>query len=67
MSTGDITGTGPLNRLADLLKTPEKTLVGDFSVIFEVDWSVTLGQHKKFSSAKTEGLRYIETKLRDPE
>jgi hypothetical protein len=43
---------------------PEKKLVMKYGVIFEIDWSVTLGQHRKFSSPKIENIRYVETQPR---
>lgn len=44
---------------------PEKKVVMKYGVYFEVDWSVTLGQHKKLSSPKIEDIRYIETEPRE--
>ncbi len=44
---------------------PEKKIVMKYGVYFEVDWSVTLGQHKKLSSPKIGEIRYLETKPRE--
>lgn len=53
--------------LANLFNSPEKTLVMNYGAVFEVDWSVTLGQHKKLTSGKIEQIRYVETRARDSE
>ena len=54
-----------VNSLANLMAPkPEKVLVSKYGVIFEIDWSVTLGAHKKFSAPKIENIRYVETQLR---
>jgi hypothetical protein len=57
-----------INSLASLI-TPkaEKVLVLKYGVIFEIDWSVTINAHKKFSSPKIEGIRYVETQSRKNE
>lgn len=58
---------GPLSKLAGLLAstTPERVLVGEFGHVFEVEWSVTLGQHKKLTTGKIEDIRFVETRLRN--
>lgn len=57
-----------LSNLANII-TPktEKLFVSRYAVILEVDWSVTIGAHKKFSAPKIEGMRYVETVLRADE
>lgn len=54
-----------LSSLAGLFNktATEKSLVGEFANIFDVNWSITLGQHKKFSAAKIENILFVETKF----
>jgi hypothetical protein len=53
------------NALSGLLNmlppASERRLALKYGVIFEIDWSVTLGQHKKFLSPKIENISYVET------
>lgn len=59
------TTSNALSSLASLASpTAEKKLILKYGNIFEVDWSATLGQHKKFTSPKIEGIRFVEMHLR---
>lgn len=58
---------GGLASLAGIINTAgsEKTLIREYSKVFDIDWSVTLGQHKKFSTPKVEEIRFVETKFKE--
>ncbi len=69
LSIGQKPSSPGLSSLAELLNktAPEKSLVGEFANIFDVNWSVTLGQHKKFSAPKIENIYFVETKFNEGE